>query len=461
MAKKVVDYLQGIFAPKPTPSQSVDDDFGDYAAVPDPSPASITPSASTFATDGSTAPTSTPLIPYTKWYRIWERTSPRDFYQEAVIMPFIILIVGLHIWGRRKNRRKARAWITAHGPAMQKEFAVVGYGGKRSSVSADNGDDVDEEATGNEDLMREKTAMEFTSYATGRLNVASLELKLSLFKRYNPLTLMIESALGFLFESVTPPAERMEATSYVFDGKERDVVPVRSKAELDNKDARFKGLPSSSYDNFVWALVHKERMKRLRDDRYDISLTATRDHSKLPPWLTTMSESAEITEQMLRSEELVKAAKEAGDSFEYLIISDQPAEKPNKLADLEVSNASRKRIYLSLSLPPKSTHPSAYKTTLPLFTHFLRLADTLVSHAHFRPEVTKKIKATREEEVKKLRVKDESEKADERRLESEKRKKGERDARVKGLSAEEQRKFLEREREREIRKGEKKMSRKA
>lgn len=55
----------------------------------------------------------------------------------------------------------------------------------------------------------------------------------------------------------------------------------------------------------------------------------------------------------------------------------------------------------------------------------------------------------------------EGEKAEERRLEGEKRKKETRDARLKGMSAEEQRKFLEKEREKGTRKQEKKMSRKA
>ncbi|KAL8687591.1 MAG: hypothetical protein Q9218_006279, partial [Villophora microphyllina] len=92
---------------------------------------------------------------------------------------------------------------------------------------------------------------------------------------------------------------------------------------------------------------------------------------------------------------------------------------------------------------------------------FTRLSDTLVSTAHFRAEVTRKIRTTRDEEIRKLKKADEGEKAGERRLEAEKKKKEMRDTRLKGLSAEEQRKFLEKEREKGQKKQEKRMSRKA
>lgn len=56
---------------------------------------------------------------------------------------------------------------------------------------------------------------------------------------------------------------------------------------------------------------------------------------------------------------------------------------------------------------------------------------------------------------------DSEEKAEDRRLEEAKRKKVERDSRLKGMSAEEQRKYLEKEREKDQRKLGKKMTKKA
>ena len=231
--------------------------------------------------------------------------------------------MGLHIWGRRKNRRKAKSWIQAHAPVLDKEFAAVGFKRKQPN-KMDEVTAIDLERMG--DLLRERTAQKFYTYATGRQNVAFVDINVTLFKRYNPMTLIVETLLSFFFESFSAPAERMEATAYSFDGKEKDLVPVPNSQEQDTLDSRVKST-QSSYDTFVWAVVHKERMKQLRDERYDLSLTMTKDHAKLPTWATVMSESAEVTDTLL-TPDLLKAVEQAGDAFEYLIITDQPVEKP-------------------------------------------------------------------------------------------------------------------------------------
>jgi hypothetical protein len=108
---------------------------------------------------------------------------------------------------------------------------------------------------------------------------------------------------------------------YPFDGREASLVPQvpgTSEIKANNK---------STFDNFVWALVNKEAMKKVRDDRYDVSITFTKDNNKLPPWATVMSESAEITDFLL-TPDLVKAIDSASELFDYLIISDQPMDKP-------------------------------------------------------------------------------------------------------------------------------------
>ena len=225
--------------------------------------------------------------------------------------------------------------MQAHAPILENEFAVVGFGGRRIPSA----DDVQssgllkamasDQLTMPPELLKEKTAQEFVTYATGRQNVAFIDVKLSLFKRYNPLTLMLEWALSFFMESIGTPTERMEATLYPFDGREKDLIPVPSSREQAELEARVKGM-QSAYDGFVWAVVHKESMRRLRDDRYDISFTSVKDNSKLPPWAVVMSESAEITDLLL-TPELIKVIEQAGDEiFENLIITDQPVDKPQK-----------------------------------------------------------------------------------------------------------------------------------
>lgn len=291
-------------------------DFADFVEAPNPSPASIVADSTSipaFSTQGA--------VPYTKWYRIWERTSPSDFMQEAMIMPFVLVIVLFHLWGTRRNRSKAKAWAQAHGPSLQKEFAVVGFDNIARPTSEE--DEVTVELVKPEKILKEKAANEFSTYATGRQNVAFLDISLKMPKRYNPITYLMEYVFSFFFETWEAPVEKYEALMYAFDGKEKDLVPVFAK------DSSAVKVNNSTYDGFIWAVVHKSHMRKFRTDRYDASMTFSKDHPKLPSWVTVMSESAEITETLL-SKDLIQAIEQAGHDFEYLIVTDQPIDKPTK-----------------------------------------------------------------------------------------------------------------------------------
>ncbi|GLI72360.1 hypothetical protein PoHVEF18_000532 [Penicillium ochrochloron] len=426
--------FKNVFGSQPSRAANPDDDFADFVEAPNPSPASLVADTTTipaFSTGGA--------VPYTKWYRIWERTSPSDFMQEAIIMPFILVVVLFHLWGTRKNRRKVREWAKAHIPALQKEFAVVGFDG----ISRSGPEEVTVELANPEKLLKEKSAHEFAAYATGRQNVAFLDIALTMPKRYNPITYIMEYVFSFFFETWEAPAEKYEALMYAFDGKEKDLVPVLAKEGSSLKVA------NSTYDGFIWAVVHKSHMRKFRTDRYDASITFSKDHPKLPSWVTVMSESAEITDTLL-TPELIQAIEQAGNDFEFLIVTDQPIDKPTKIDE----TVPKKRIQLSVNLS------SGYESTLPLFNQFLRFADKLVSVAHWRGEVMRKVRNVRDEEIKKLRRVEEEEKAEERKLAAEKIKKEERERLLRGMTAEEQRKYLERESQKGQRKSMKKYSRK-
>ena len=256
--------------------------------------------------------------------------------QEIFVLPFIFIALLAHWWGTKTNRRIVKKWFEIYGPVLQNEYAVVGL----RSHDTPSAEEV--ESNGllratmarnsqlSEDIIQEKSGQEYITYATGRQNVAFTDIKITLFKRYNPFSWLLEYLGSTIFESISTPAERMEATSYPFDGKEAEIVPSRGGEQRQEPLEQQRKVSSpSSYDDFVWAVVHKDGMQHLRDDRYDISLTSTKDHPKLPGWATVMSESAEVTEALLIPE-LVETVKEAGDLFEYLIITDQPLDQPKK-----------------------------------------------------------------------------------------------------------------------------------
>lgn len=111
----------------------------------------------------------------------------------------------------------------------------------------------------------------------------------------------------------------------------------------------------------------------------------------------------------------------------------------------------KKRISLTLKLP-SGTSAAAHEPTLPLFNYFLRMPDTLVNHGRFRAEAMRRVKATRDDEIKKIKRVDESEKAEDRRLKLEKDKKLERENKLKSMTPEQQKKFLDKERAVELKK---------
>ncbi|KAF8859004.1 putative UPF0674 endoplasmic reticulum membrane protein [Acephala macrosclerotiorum] len=437
--------LSGLFGgskPSASPIPAGDSDFADFAGAPDPSPASFsaTPSAASIAGSGA-LPTGASAVPYTKWYNVHERYSPSDFKQEGVILGLILVIVAIHLFGTSTNRKKAKQWISAHAPVLQKEFALVGFGSPKELTEGEV--EVESlELPG--DILKEKSPQEFTTYATGRQNIAFLDVKLTLLKRYSPLSLIAEYGMSLFFDSMQAPSEQMEAILYPFDGREALTVPGQLPGAHElRKDTK------SSYDGFVWAVVNKETMKQLRDDRYDVSITSTKDTPKLPSWATVMSESAEITNFLL-TPELIKAVEDAGELLNHIIITDQPIDQPLKLDD----TIPKKRIYLSMRVPSSGD----YSKVLPIFQYFVRLTDILVQGAHFRPEVLRKVRTTRDDAVRRLQKADEEEKAEERNLEREKVKKLKRDLELKALDAKGQKKYLEKEKEREMKKSQKKMT---
>jgi len=127
--------------------------------------------------------------------------------------------------------------------------------------------------------------------------------------------------------------------------------------------------------------------------------------------------------------------------------------KHRRLSEL----TSRKRITLELALPAPSTSPELLQR---LVSAFIRLTDHLVANAHFRAEVLRKVKATREEETRKLKRALEEETKEERELKLAEKKKADRDAKLRAMSAAEQKKFLEKERQREAKDAMKRQARK-
>lgn len=275
-----------------------------------PTPSSLT--GKLFTMLGSGGQISTVGRPYTKWYNVQERFTLADFKGEAYIIAITVVLFTVHFIGVRSNRAKAEAWTKANGPLMKQQYAMVGFGGTPT---------IDSDPNETRGVLREKSLFEFQSYMTGRRNAAFTDVNLVLNRRFNPLIMLLEMGIAFLWDTIAPPADQCEMISYPFDGLESKTIrQVALTAEPKNQE-------KSTFDGFVWAIVNKTQMKRLREERYDLSLTFTKDSPKLPIWATIMSESAEITDALL-TKDLIAAVEKAGDLFDYLVVTDQPGQKP-------------------------------------------------------------------------------------------------------------------------------------
>ncbi|KAK6538816.1 hypothetical protein TWF694_010381 [Orbilia ellipsospora] len=434
----------GLFGGKDDSSSSSaissDADFADFAAstVETVANAASSAAASAATSLANSYPTGLPVRPSIfgdehPWYAFWMRASPGDFITEYFVLGFLSLMITWHFIGVGINRKIAKNFVKKHVPLLQREYARVGFQKTLTTTEEAKDDVAAGKFVGDEKtLIREESAQEFVHYDSGRMNVLSTVFEIKLKGRGNPFLWVFESLTSFFMDSVAAPSDTVTITTYTADGA----------------DASRTGGHSSKYDSFVWGIVNKKSMSKHRDARYDLSLTKTVDTNKLPPWLTVMTESSEITE-MLLTKELIAAIEAFGPSFQYILITDQPIEKPTTLSEFEKA---KKRIVLHLDVNSSSK-------TDALLEYFLRLPDFLVTNAHFRPEVLRKVRSMREDERRKLEKVEEEKKAEERQASKDEKKKQERDAKLRGLSADEQRKFLDKEKDKEMKKAAKKQVR--
>ena len=121
---------------------------------------------------------------------------------------------------------------------------------------------------------------------------------------------------------------------------------------------------------------------------------------------------------------------------------------------MEEFGTAKKTLSLYLDLPGQGS-------TDAIVQQFLRLPDYLVTTAHFRPEVLRKLKTTREEERKELQKIQDDEKTEARLADRDIKKKEERDEMLRRMTPDQSRKFLAKEQEKEQRRMAKKQQKKA
>lgn len=326
---------------------------------------------------------------------ILERLIKYDWSKELIIFGSIIAFVVAHLYGASTNKKKVESWIDAHREVLKEEFFQVGFKNGKEYVA--------------------ESPVDYVSFATGRLLINSFTANFTLKGRQNIISLILEYVLSFFF-NVPAPADTVDIAISI------------------NKNTPLNG--------FVFAIVNKEIMKRAREDKYYLSLTKTTDSDKLPVNFVFMSEAPEVTESLF-TPELEEAIQKAANVLSYVAFTDQRAEHPEKVEDIE----SFPRIVLKLKFPSNAEEA---KISAQILSATLNLVD-VASKQKLRPETIKKLKNVRETAVKKINKIQDEKKAEELAQKKAEEKREERN-RISKLSPAEQKKHEEKERQKEQRK---------
>ncbi|KAH3668861.1 hypothetical protein OGAPHI_002616 [Ogataea philodendri] len=325
-----------------------------------------------------------------------ERLKLYPWTLEMISVGFISVYFVSYYVGSRYNDKLVNKFINTNLELLKEQFYQVGV--TRSQ------------------LLAKDDAENYSFYATGRLNIESLTAKIKLQPRQNIFVWIMESLLSFFIDSASST---------------KDVVDLVFQID---KEA------STKYDDFIWAIVSKDNMNSIRNENYFLSLTRTAESAKLPLEFVFMNEVPEMNE-VLYHKKFNSILEKCKGFLSFIAITDQPAEKPELVADLVKS----KRIVVQMKIPQSSADLEASNELLKfLLNDFI---EYVISKGFFIGELNRRPKKTRENELAKLKKVEETLKKEElanKKLEEQKKQKA-------SMSAEKQRKLEKKQLERKQR----------
>ncbi|KIL70039.1 hypothetical protein M378DRAFT_156101 [Amanita muscaria Koide BX008] len=333
---------------------------------------------------------------------------PGLFKAEACLLGVVLFYTVWFYFGASVNKKKANKWLEAHLPIYEQQFSTPSKGG-----------------------LVEDGHSDFFNFSTGRRNVESLHTIFRLRPRHDLLQWAFQTGRTFVDLHYNP----------------------KDEIQLD-----FKLAPGALAHNLVWAVVAKDELRNVKEDRWDLTFTKTTENPALPPSLSVMSEYADVTDHMLKplgNFSLLNFLKDTKISpyFRSLSVTDQPRQRP--LGPIPAEEREW-HVILSLGVPDSSGDTAAIVSAM------FGLVDAL-NKLHIHPEIKSKLKKTREDLDKELKAEAQKEKQEHLSQAVEDKKAAKRkveEERIAKLSAAEQQKILEKERKKTLRKSQAKMVRK-
>ncbi|XBW38096.1 hypothetical protein QEN19_003683 [Hanseniaspora menglaensis] len=214
-------------------------------------------------------------IPYDiiKQKTILERIALYDFSFETVILMVIALMALIFHFGRNQNLKITNMIMNPFNDAMHLEFGNIGFNYRMKKIP----------------YITEYQNTLVTGFYTGRKNVESVELKVHLSSRFNPLGLIMEKLMkgvfsGLLednleeFVEITIKPNNYAATSKSSDGS-NELFPTQDRKTLPKKY------------QFVSGIVSKHSMTSSRKKYYYLNTIPMIETPRLPKEYVFMTEN--------------------------------------------------------------------------------------------------------------------------------------------------------------------------
>ncbi|KAG6378534.1 DUF1682-domain-containing protein [Boletus reticuloceps] len=325
---------------------------------------------------------------------------PALFVPQAILLLGVLLYLAIALYGKHRNQRTADALYNALHPLLARNFSAPA---SSSGLIPDGPTD-------------------FFVFSTGRRAVASLH-----------------TFLWQLYDLRYQPRDHL-TLDFLLDADAAAALP-----------------------DFVWAVINKSELTTIKDNRWDLTFTRTTEHSSLPPMFSIMSEFADVSDALfklhLSPSTTLSTLLATPPSLTYLrslSITDQPHERPQLAASYVAEKHTSKRVFLDISIPKQPSD------ILPLVDAVFALVDILAAgKVSLRPETKAKIRKVREDIEKEIREEEIREKKEEAAEDKKAAKRKAEQDKIARLSPVEQKKLLERNQKRALKKSQAKVVRKA
>ncbi|WWC69249.1 uncharacterized protein I206_103186 [Kwoniella pini CBS 10737] len=341
---------------------------------------------------------------------------PNEFKFEAVVLGIVGFYLSIYFIGKLINNNRAKSTIKPFELILSNQFSSV------------------------RELLSSSPSF-WLLYATGRRNLLSLHLTISLLPIHDLAGLLIH----FIKSIIEPTYDNSENINFDF---------TLGRGEF--------GLQGEGLG--VWGIVDKSALRETREKRWDLTFAKLNDSaSGFPITHALFTEHVEITELLLKTPNIgiseILNNKEAVSVLKYLLISDIPQNRPSK-GSLNSKSKSR-HIILSFYKPNSKIQEESIKLWIQITLNIIDLIGNGNKKENLiKPEILKKLIKTRQlvdEDLNKSYKKEQEEDKEPEETPEEKRQARKKLEREK-LSEKERKKLEDLEKKRELRKLQKKQA---